>query len=343
MTLLWHSVRSSILCLAVLLAAPPAGAQPPSELQSFYAVQRLWTGHDIVSVEAVGQDVRVRAIRVASADEECPHVVVVRAIERTFPHTTVQAMAGVRVCALSNRRITRAMARAPDRYQYVDFIGSADFVVATCGAKEKFFAFIQPPNVSETTLRRLAPDVADTWNLGDRLRGLVTTLSGGSLDEATEAVRAEQEALGMALLPELVSGKYNAALPDRCWDATVGKATPCVPNYLAWQLRGYTGPPAHRGPLPLELVGRESLGLITYVPPVMPKIAISARVFGDVRLRLAVDRETGLVTNAEAVSGSPLHVPSALTAARAWRFDPKTAPADPIEVTLRFEVRCAAP
>lgn len=342
MTLLRHPVRWSVLGLAVLLAAPPAGAQPPSELQSFYTVRQLWTGHDIVSVEAVGQDVRVRAIRVASADEECPHLVV-RAIERTFPQTTVQAMAGVRVCALSNRRITRALARAPREYQSVDFIGGADFVVATCGAKEKFFAFIEPTSVSWTALRRRAPDVADAWNLGGRLKALVTTLSGGSLDEGTEAVRAEQEALGLALLPELVSGKYNAALPDRCWDATARKDTACVPNYLGWQLRGYTGPPAHRGPLPLELLERESLGLITYVPPVMPQIAISARVFGDVRLRLAVDRQTGLVTNAEAVSGSSLHVPSALTAARAWRFDPKAAPADPVEVTLRFEVRCAAP
>ena len=67
-----------------------------------------------------------------------------------------------------------------------------------------------------------------------------------------------REALGTTLVPELVSGKYETAFRDACWDSTRNRAVRCEPNYLAWQLGGYAGPPTQRGPLPLKLVNHDA-------------------------------------------------------------------------------------
>jgi hypothetical protein len=47
------------------------------------------------------------------------------------------------------------------------------------------------------------------------------------------------------------------------------------------------------------------------------------------------------VTRAEPVSGSPLFHAAALDAARQWEFMPGTTAANPFEVTLAFQLRCA--
>jgi hypothetical protein len=337
------------LCGAFLLSGT-TGVQSANDLRSFYT--RTWVegGDDIISVESVGQDVRVRLIRVANADETCPGLLV-RAIERTLPRTTVQAVAGVRICSMSNRRVERAMEEAPSsRYGSIDFFGSADFVVASCGTAEKRFVFRQPPIVDRSALRRSDRDVDSLWNVVDRIRSLVTGQPGRSsqsfddpFEAGTSDTRTAQEALGTSLLPELVSGKFAAAFGgERCRNDKEQKETVCDPNYLAWLLRRYAGPPAQRGPLPAELIGRESLGLLKYDAPRLPPIAVRARVFGDVRLRITADPRTGFVTNVEAVAGSPLHVKSAIDAARTWQFAPESSPADPIEVTLRFQLQCPA-
>jgi TonB family protein len=63
-------------------------------------------------------------------------------------------------------------------------------------------------------------------------------------------------------------------------------------------------------------------------------------VFGDVRLRLTVDAETGAVTNVEVIQDKPLLGAAAVAAARQWMFTPATAPREPIDVTFRFAERC---
>jgi hypothetical protein len=67
----------------------------------------------------------------------------------------------------------------------------------------------------------------------------------------------------------------------------------------------------------------------------MPPIAVSARVFGDVRVKLEVDRATGAVPRAAIVQGLPLLNDATLAAVRQWRFKPWSTPPDPFDVTLR--------
>jgi len=245
----------------------------------------------------------------------------VQAVETTLPRTTVQAVAGLRICAISNRRVERALKRAPDHHTYVDFIGSLDAVIADCGAAEREFVFAMPPLVDREVLRRRSPDVAALWDLGARLRAVAM---GSEADDpfagATPEIRAAREALGTSIVPELLVGKYAI--------------------YLKRRLAGYTGPPAEWEPQWVEVVERPSLNLAMYVQPVMPAIAISARVFGDVRLKITAEPASGLVIQVDALAGPPLLVPPAVGAIRAWRFAPGAAPVGPLDVTIRFRLRC---
>ena len=53
--------------------------------------------------------------------------------------------------------------------------------------------------------------------------------------------------LGTALVPDLVSGKYEFAYRDACWDADRSRTVWCEPNYFAWRLEGYTARPLNAG------------------------------------------------------------------------------------------------
>jgi hypothetical protein len=333
------------LLVASLSSVAIASAQSIDELRSIY----VRMNNDIVTVDAVGPDVRVRAIRIAYVNEYCPGLVV-SAIERTIPHTTVQAVAGVHICSITDERARRAVAAAPSRYSGIDFIGSLDVVEADCGTGRREFVHQQPPIVDDKKLRRSAPDVWALWDLGDRLRSLAAgrQLPAGYYDPfdfaaPTSAAGRAPESLGTTLLPELVSGRFQDAFGgERCWNDD-NKETPCTPNYWAWRLRKYQGPPLQRGLLPVELVERESLALIAAVVPEYPAIALSARVQGDVRLRLSADPTTGSVTAVEPLDKWPLSsilVPPAVAAARKWQFEPASTPRQPVDVTLRFALRC---
>jgi Gram-negative bacterial tonB protein. len=125
------------------------------------------------------------------------------------------------------------------------------------------------------------------------------------------------------VVPDLLSGTF-----DRVLGSTFTR-----------QLQGYSGPPS-RHLLPADLLEREELKFETYVPVAIPPIALAARVLGDVRLRLTLDRTTGAVTVVERVSGNTLLSEPAAAAARLWRFTPASLTDDPLEITLRFQPRC---
>ena len=329
-----HAIAKWLVIGATLLTATtPLEAQSSKDLRSFFVQLAGEMGDDIVSVEQVGPDVRVRVIRVTRAHHLCANRLVY-ASQAILPDTSVQAVAGVSLCKWSVGAVDRAAERARRYLSTVDFFGSIDTLVADCGGRERVFPFRQRPGriVIEEVLGRQNPEVLAMWTLGRRLASMV----------GVETTSPEREALGTSLLPELVSGKFEAAFRDWCVDTVTHKTISCRPNYLAWQLEGYQGPPSRRGPLPIEPRERDSLRFSHYVAPEMPMIALSARVFGDVRLRLTADRETGAVTSVEVRSGVPLLTPAAVAAARQWRFALDTVPTAPVEVTLPFQIVCPA-
>jgi hypothetical protein len=84
----------------------------------------------------------------------------------------------------------------------------------------------------------------------------------------------------------------------------------------------YSGPPQHRGPLPVEVLERDAFAFSRYVGAEFPPIALSARVFRDVKVRLTVDRATGAVTDATVVEGQALLNHAALGAAKRGASSP---------------------
>ena len=314
------SVGISVAAMAMAFTAAVAAGGQGQGLRSLHLRMNVSGGDDFVFVEQAGADVRLRAVRVAHANEHCRSLVV-QAVERTVRNTTVAGVAGLRVCAISGARVSEALKKAPSHYQPIDFFGSLAAVVADCDGADREFAFVMPPLIDRDVLRRRAPDVEALWDLGRRLRAVAL---GKNADDpfsgATEQDVAAREALGTTLVPFLRTGKYGA--------------------YLEKSLSTYVGPPPERTPSWVEIIDRATLHLVDFVEPVMHQIAISARVFGDVRVRLRVDPVSGEVTEAQALSGPPLLATPAVDALKRWRFAPGAAPASPVDVTVRFRLRC---
>ena len=328
---------AGIACVAApMLLSSDTISQPATELGMFYVQSQLGGGEQIVEVSQQGRDVRVRTIDVVEAHEQCLGVVV-RADDQIVPNTTVQAVAGAPLCSITERRFTRAVGKSRDRLvDTIDWFGWNGSVVASCNGQERRFPFAERPGdqLDPATLGRRDPDVYRVWTL-------TMAATSGTLASRTERIDQEtREAFGTTLVPELVAGKYEAAYREACWDNARKRAVNCLPNYFGWRLEGYTGPPAQRGPRPLRLVEHEKWQFVSYVPPVIPPIALSARAFGDVHLMLEVDRVTGAVTEANIAKSVPLLDQPALVAAREWRFVPGSTPAGPFNVAVRFQVEC---
>jgi hypothetical protein len=286
-------------------------------------------GDDFVIVETVGPDVRVRAIRVASTSDEC-YVPLIEAVERTVPRTTVAAVAGIAVCSITENHVEQALKDAPPaRHSTVDFIGRIDAVVAECGNSDKEFVFVMPPRIDHDQLRRNAPEVQDLWDLGHRMRAIALDRSplpdlpfDNTFNSFVPEVRAARQALGTAMVPVLLSGKYK--------DYLVGAG-----------LASYRRAPAVRDALWVEVVDLARLNLDEYVEPMMPPIARSGRIAGDVNLRLRVNATSGAVDEVELLPGaSPLLAPTTVDAVRRWKFNRDGIPRVPVDVRVVFRQRC---
>jgi TonB family protein len=71
--------------------------------------------------------------------------------------------------------------------------------------------------------------------------------------------------------------------------------------------------------------------------PIYPPLAKQARIQGEVVLEAIISRE-GDVTNLRVVSGHPLLVEAALTAARQWKYRPTLLNGQPVEVVSQVTV-----
>jgi protein TonB len=80
---------------------------------------------------------------------------------------------------------------------------------------------------------------------------------------------------------------------------------------------------------------------IRRVEPVYPKIALTARVQGNVVLR-AIISKTGEITDLQVLSGHPVLVPAALEAVKQWRYRPYLLNGEPVEIetniTVHFDI-----
>jgi TonB family protein len=327
-----------LLCGTLLLGVAVSRAQNTDPLQSFYAVTNFFSDYlpgwyeEILEVTPQGKDLRVRVIRISAANPYCEGDLV-RAADRVLPGTTMRKLAGrVDICSYTDESVTAALkAAAPKGIESIEDSATLS-IVAKCGVKEKVFSFPYPAEVDQKVLHRDNPRVTRLWDLTWEVRSH-TFGEHFSFRDLPAAQEKEAEDLGTRLLPELVSGKFDSAFGDY---SCAGKK--CDTNYLAWLLRGYTGPPVSRDPSSVELVNASSLRLSKYDLPKYSPLAKQARIFGEVRLTLLPDGQTGLVKDVQLVSGNPMLGNPAVDAARKWQFSPGTQPGQPVEAVLRFSL-----
>jgi len=337
----WKRLLVNLLlaCGTIALHRASASSRSHETLQSFYVARFYFSdylpgwSHQILDITPQGDDVRVRVIRISLANEFCPGVIV-RAAEHVFPHTSVRKIAGRDICAFTSEGVDAALKAAAPKSAGDTWDSATETIVAKCGATQKEFDFPYPAQVDQKVLERSNPGVSNLWDTNYRVFrrafGKNFSLNGSTPDK-----EKEMEQLGTKLVPELISGKYQAAYAgSKCGDKDCD-------NYLAWQLRGYTEAPQPTDPSVVTLLEADSLHFAKFVSPVMPRIALIAHVSGDVHLRILADPQTGLVTKVQTVSGPPLLVKAAVDAAQSWRFARESMSGQPFEVTLRFELRCS--
>jgi TonB family protein len=327
-----------LACGTIALHRASARSRSPDALESFYAVSFFFSDYlpgwsnQILDVTPQGDGVRVRVIRISLAGDFCP-ALVVRAAEHVFPHTSVRKVAGRDICAYTSAGVDAALKAAAPKYAGDPSDSATEAIVAKCGATRKEFDFPYPVEVDQKVLRQSNRAVSDLWDTYYRVfrQAFGKNFAFG---RSTPGEEKQMEQLGTKLVPELISGKYQTAYAgSKCGDQDCD-------NYLAWQLRGYTKAPQPTDPSVVALREADSLHFARFVSPVMPRVALTAHVSGDVRLRILADPQTGLVTSVQTLSGSPLLAKAAVDAAQSWQFAPNGIPELPIEVTLRFELKC---
>jgi hypothetical protein len=338
--MIWNRLLVIFLLASGTIALLRASASSRSQetLQSFYVARFFFSdylpgwSHQILDVTPQGDDVRVRVIRISQANDFCPSLIV-RAAEHVFPHTSVRKVAGIDICAFTSEGVDTALRATASKHGGDPSDSATVTIVAKCGTTQKEFDFPYPVEVDQKTLHRSNPGVSDLWDTNYRVfrRAFGKKFSFNGLTPEQEK---DMEQLGTRLVPELVSGKYQTAYAgSKCGDQDCD-------NYLGWQLRGYTGAPQPPGPFVGTLLGADSLHFAKYVSPIMPRIALIAHVSGDVHLLILADPQTGVVTRVQTVSGPPLLTGAAVKAAQSWQFAPQTLSGQPLEVTLRFELKC---
>ena len=89
-----------------------------------------------------------------------------------------------------------------------------------------------------------------------------------------------------------------------------------------------------------QLLNAQAYRLNHFVAPRYPPLAMQARIQSEIELQLMLEPATGEVHSASPVSGHPLLKPSAIEAAKQWRFARNSADSQTVNVTLDFALRC---
>jgi TonB family protein len=313
-----NRLRIPIFLLLVSIAPRAAPAQ-----QSFYVVRHFFSddlsswNEKVLDVTQAANDVRVRFTQIALAEHYCS-ALLVQTAERVLPRTSVREVAGANLCAITESGVRRAIRASQAADQLTE--AASQLLHVECGTSALEFEFPFDSSVDQKKLARSFPQVAALQRLIYHVRDVAFAHSFWFEPDAQLEAR---EQLGLSMVPELTSGKYDNA----------------IDGGLLRRLKAYTIPPPDLGPRP-QLVNADALHLTKYETPAYPSIALAARIQGDVRLRLSVDLTTGAVIEADVLSGQSLINKSASDAAKSWRFDPSFLTARAFEVTVRYSMDC---
>jgi hypothetical protein len=232
---------------------------------------------------------------------------------------------------------TQTFAKALKRYSQKPGIFEAiSFgISAECGSRTAELGLPVSQSIEMIRLKRAYPEIEKLWALASTI---VDRVFGKSdiFNDITEATNLDLQRSGAEMVPALLSGAYDKGLAD----ATRGGVGKWKSPTFRQLLKGYIGPTTNVGTLTPQLIDADSYQFARYVVPVYPALAKSARIQDRIRLRLAIEQGTGEVTGVEPLSGHPMLTPTAVIAAKQWRFAPDSVKSGFLYVVLDYSLRC---
>jgi TonB family protein len=325
------------------IAATIAHAAETAGPSEFYIVSVFFSDNGalfyyrVIDVQTDGPDSLIRYTRIAPTNDYCRNRTIVQtATARVRNMSPSQLVKGNNPCSVKPEKLDGALKK------YIHTTGAFETIsfgiVAKCGSLSVTLGL---PTIEEVDLKRMHrahPEIAQLWNL----TADITVPAFGSKDIFHD--RKEEDDLvlqraGEKLVSELVSGRYDIGLAAACRGNIGTWASPSFRSLL----ESYGGPvsatEAKTSFVP-QLVNAQTHKFIHFVAPKYPILALQARIQGRVELQLTVDPATGEVLSASVVSGHPLLAPSAIEAAKHWRFVMDSSDPQVVSVTLDFAFRC---
>jgi TonB family protein len=309
----------------------------------FYIVSVFFSDHGaafyyrITDVQPDGHDTIVRYVRVANSNLYCPRKMVQAATARIPGKQPKDLVQAANPCAVKQGAWNSALKKYSRRGGGFEFMSFG--IVARCGDSNIVLRLPKEASLDIRGFTRAQPAFSPLQNLAS---AIFTPIWGEkdifqNIDDDAEFFALQQA--GATVAPELRSGKFDAGLTE----AVRGNVGSWKSPSFAGLLEDYRGPmtaaDAETGYVP-EIVDPEAYRFDRFTLPKYPMLAMSARIQGKVDLDLTVNPATGQVIEATAPQGHPLLKPSALEAAKLWRFTPQALSSDKVHVTLDYSLHC---
>ncbi|HYM06705.1 MAG TPA: energy transducer TonB [Terriglobales bacterium] len=329
-----------LFLIAIAAAIAQAAKVPgPSE---FYVVAVSFSDcgpsfyYRVLEVKSDGPDSLIRYARIAPTNIFCPRLMVQAAEARLRNTSPTQLVKSNNPCAVIPADLDAAIKKYARADSVLDTVSVG--IVAKCDSSSVTLGLPIPENVNLKHMKPTHPELVRLWDLTRE----VTNRVFGSKDifhDRTEEDNQILQRAGEKLVPELASGRYDAGLAAAVKGNLGTWNGPSFRSLLA----DYRGPvsaaEARRSYVP-ELVNAQAYRFSRFVAPKYPPLAQQARIQGKVELQLKVVPATGEVQTASAVSGHPLLTPSAIDAARQWRFEPNSVTSETVNAAIDFALRC---
>jgi len=335
-------MRQRFLALAFIAintwcAAAPIPAQMYIVSASFSDAGALFY-YRVVDVQPDGKDVVIRYTRIGWTNPLfCARKIVQSAQVRLRNRTIKDLVHANNPCGVKPQNLAATAKKYSTTAGHFETFSAG--VVATCGPMK---SILELPDESIVDVKRLKSANPVMGRLWDLMSDIVSPAFGEDdiFQGRTEANDLVLQRAGQEIAPELASGRYDEGLTA----AVHGNDTKWQHPSIRDLFKDYRGPvtdaEAKAAALSAVLVNAEQYRFSAFAKPDYPVLAAVARIQGDVSMQLTVDPATGEVTSPEAFSGNKILQDSALATAKKWRFEPNSAAAGKISVTLRYTLRC---
>lgn len=329
-----------VASVAVLAqAAEPAG---PSE---FYVVSQFFSDNGalfyyrVIDVKQIGSDSVIRYVRIAPTNVHCPRKIIQVAEATVRDKTPAQLVGSNNPCAVKPKDLRAALNKHRERVGVFEAISFG--IVAQCGNSSVSLGLPNVESVNVEDMKSSDPAAVRLWDLASEIAGSVIGPNDIFHDRSEDDDLALQRT-GEKLVPELISGRYDRGLAAAAKGNVGTWKHPSFRSILA-DYRGPISQAEAKASYVPQLLNPTAYRLRHFTAPIYPPLALMARIQGRVELRLTVEPATGDIRNAEMVSGHPLLAPSAVAAAKQWRFEADSVGSGAVNVTIEFALNCPTP